>query len=92
VGGLIRAHLDLGRWLFKLPRPFRSWTAINCRDRAPNPIIRKFFLLALALSAEAYRIFAFIVLAKAAPQYSKRHDLKGRGNLKGWRFRFDIRP
>jgi hypothetical protein len=42
--------------------------AINCRDRASSPIIRKYFLLALALSAEACRIFAFIVLAKAAPE------------------------
>jgi hypothetical protein len=41
--------------------------AINCRDRASSPVIRKYFLLALALSAEAYRISAFIALAKAAP-------------------------
>jgi hypothetical protein len=61
-----QVHLDLRRWLFKLPRPFRSWTAIVCRDRASSPIIRKYFLLALALSAEAYRIFALLFLAKAA--------------------------
>jgi hypothetical protein len=33
--------------------------------------------LALAFSAEAYRIFAFFVLAKAALQAFHIHDLKG---------------
>jgi hypothetical protein len=35
----------------------------QCRDRTSSP---KYFFWALALSAEAYRIYAFIVLAKAA--------------------------
>jgi hypothetical protein len=62
--------------------------AINCRDRASSPIVRKYFLLALALSAEAYRIFAFIVLAKAALEAATFPPPEGGGNLNSRRSSF----
>jgi hypothetical protein len=45
--------------------------------------------LALALSAEAYRIFAFIVLAKAAPEAATCPPPEGGGNLNSRRSDFD---
>jgi hypothetical protein len=44
--------------------------------------------LALALSAEACRIFAFIVLAKAALEVATFPPPEGGGNLKGRRSGF----
>jgi hypothetical protein len=73
-----QVHLDLRRWLFKLPTPSAAWTAINCLGRAS---IKKYFFLALALSAEAYRIFAFHVLAKAALEVATFPPPEGGGNL-----------
>jgi hypothetical protein len=90
-GRFIRVNLDLRRWLFKLTRHFRSWTAINFRDRTSRPTFKKYFLLALALSGEACRIFAFIVLAKAALEAATCPPPEGGGNLNSRRTGFDTR-
>jgi len=47
---------------------------IICQNRASSPTTRK-LPFGFSLSAEAYRIFAFFILAKAAEQICN-HDLK----------------
>jgi hypothetical protein len=46
-----------------------------------KPNYKKYFLVALALSAEAYRIFALLFLAKAALEAATFPPPEGGGNL-----------